>query len=450
MKKTVLLLIPFCLGLALVLLWVGVTRASETQPPPVVAQPHPILSDKRIRQALAYCTDKNGLIAVAYPEIPPDERAAWIIDSFIPPSSWAYSPPTTTYTYSPTLAGNLLDAAGWIWPENEDYRMKDGRELVITLKTTDSNLREAVVAEYTSQLAACGIRLNGIHLYFGYLFGGDAVLSRRDFSIIEFAWIGNVDEYGSYWEFGCNAIPSPANGWSGQNDMGYCNPEAETAMIIADDTNLPQEVRKPYYAQVTEYVAQDVPLIPLFLRYPDLVTWEHFDFNLETFASWTTIISDAKTVLPYQDFLGHSGTIEIPPGAVITPTEVNDLMYSPLSATLYDYLYGPPPGIRELLPFRLTMFTRGVPLETYAFNEPITITVPYSLTDQSRVYEDTISLYYSDGQTYEKAVDSCPVEDRYELRNTLNDTYIVRLCHLSEFTLAGEEKYLTYMPLTIK
>jgi hypothetical protein len=446
MKKIVFLLIPVCLGLTLALLWGGATRAAELHGQPVVAKPHPILSDLHIRQALAYCTDKDGLVEAVYPGLTPAEREALIIDSFILPSSWAYSPPTTTYTYSPTLAGVLLDDAGWIWPVGEDYRMKDGRELVISLKTTDTQMRMDLVTAYTTQLAACGIRLISLNLFAGYLFGDETGLARRDFSIAEYAWVGDVNEPGGYDFYGCNAIPSPTNGWIGLNRMGWCNPDVETALISATNTSLPQNVRKTYYAQVTEYIAQDVPTIPLFLRYPPDTIWEHFDFNLETFSSWTTVISDAMTELPYQDFLGQSGSIEIPAGALITPTEVNDLMYSPLSASFY----GTPPGMRELVPFRLTMFTRGVPQETYFFNQPITVTVPYSQTDLSQVYEDTISLFYSDGDMYMKAVGSCPSEVQYELLDTQNDFYIVRVCHLSEFTLAGGEKFLIFLPMSIK
>ena len=299
MKRVVCLLIPLCLGLAMVALWnTGSSgSAASLQGEPVVAQPHPILGDLRVRQAIAHCTDKDGLVAAAYPALTPAERAELIIDSFIPPSSWAYTPPTITYAYSPTLAGDLLEAAGWVWPVGEDYRMKDGRELAISLKTTDTQLRIDVVAAFTDQLAACGIRLIGLNLPADYFLGfpDPTVLRRRDFSIAEFSWHVDVDEVSFYRLYGCEAIPSPSAGWDiGGNSMGWCNPAAETALINADDTDLPQDERKAHYAQVTEYFAQDVPSIPLFLREGTLDTWEHFDFNLEIFSSWTEIISELE------------------------------------------------------------------------------------------------------------------------------------------------------------
>jgi len=446
------LLIPLCLGLALAVLWGGATRAADTQGEPVVAQPHPILGDLRVRQAIAHCTDKDGLVAAAYPDLTPAERAELIIDSFIPPTSWAYSPPTTTYEYSPTLAGDLLDDAGWIWPVGEDYRMKDRRELAVSLKTTDAQLRIDLVNAYTTQLAACGIRLIGLNLPASYWFGWDREtgLYRRDYSIAEYAWMSNVDEPGYYSLYGCEAIPSPVNSWDHdyQNFMGWCNPDAEAALLIADDTTLPQDERKAYYAQLTEYLTQDVPSIPLFLRdvTTDTATWEHFDFNLETFSSWTEIISDSSNVLSFQDFYGNSGWIEVPPGALITPTEVNDLMYSPLAATFG----GAPEGWRELAPFRLTMFTRGVPQETYIFSQPITLTIPYSMSYQLGLVEETVSLYVWENGTWQFAVNTCPVDDRYSLHDTQNDLYIVRVCHLSEFSLAGEVNDFTFLPMAVK
>jgi hypothetical protein len=38
------------------------------------AKPHPILSDVRVRQAIAYCTDKAGLLASVYPSLTPAQR----------------------------------------------------------------------------------------------------------------------------------------------------------------------------------------------------------------------------------------------------------------------------------------------------------------------------------------------------------------------------------------
>lgn len=450
MKRIVFLLIPLCLGLALAVLWGSATRAAVPQGEPVVAQPHPILSDLRVRQAIAHCTDKDGLVAAVYPDLDPVERQALIIDSFIPPASWAYTPPTTTYAYSPTLAGDLLDDAGWLWLEGEGYRMKDGRELAVALKTTDAQFRIDLVDAYTAQLALCGIRLIGLNLPAEYFFGytGPTGLHYRDFSIAEFAWVADLDEPGGYELYGCDSIPSPVNGWDTdyQNYMGWCNPDAEPALISATNTSLPLDERKAYYAQVTEYLAQDVPSIPLFLREGTDSTWEHIDFNLEIFSSWTEIISAATNVLSFQDFYGNAGWIVVPPGAVVTPTEVNDLMYSPLAATYG----GAPEGWRELAPFRLTMFTRGVPQENYSFNEPITLTVPYSMSYLLGVKEETISLFIWNSGLWQYAVNTCPVDERYSLHDTQNDLYIVRVCHLSEFSLAGELNNLTFLPMTRK
>ena len=104
------------------------------------ATPHPILSDVRVRRAIAYCTDKAGLLAAAYPDLTPAQRQALIADTFIRPTSWAYTAPATTYPYAPATGQTLLDQAGWTLEPGATYRTRGGKELVLTLRTTTCRL----------------------------------------------------------------------------------------------------------------------------------------------------------------------------------------------------------------------------------------------------------------------------------------------------------------------
>jgi len=51
--------------------------------------PHPILGDVRVRQAIAYCTNREELINSVYPWLPEEERANLIMHTNIPRISWA-------------------------------------------------------------------------------------------------------------------------------------------------------------------------------------------------------------------------------------------------------------------------------------------------------------------------------------------------------------------------
>jgi hypothetical protein len=78
-------------------------RTVEAAGPPVEAAPHSILSDVQVRRAIAYCTDKDAIVAAVYPTLTPAERQDLIVDTFIHPDSWAYTAPTTT-TQPPATA----------------------------------------------------------------------------------------------------------------------------------------------------------------------------------------------------------------------------------------------------------------------------------------------------------------------------------------------------------
>src|SRR5512137_755479 len=53
--------------------------------------PHPFLGDLRVRQALAYCTNKLELIQAVYPLAAPDQQEALILNTMIAKGHWAYA-----------------------------------------------------------------------------------------------------------------------------------------------------------------------------------------------------------------------------------------------------------------------------------------------------------------------------------------------------------------------
>ena len=94
----------------------------------------------RVRHAIAYCTDKAGLAGFRLPDLTPEQRQALIADTFIRPTSWAYTAPATTYPYAPATGQTLLDQAGWTLEPGATYRTRDGKQLVLTLRTTTVRL----------------------------------------------------------------------------------------------------------------------------------------------------------------------------------------------------------------------------------------------------------------------------------------------------------------------
>lgn len=225
--------------------------------------PHPILSDIRVRQAIAHCIDRDSLIASVYPYV--EDKAALRMDSFVPKSHWAYSGPYTDYAYDVAAGGALLDEAGWTLPEGGNIRQNAaGDTLALKFTTTTAQFRQTWAAVAEQNLGDCGIQMIRLHVPASWWFGDTTGLSRRDFELGAFAWVGQADP-GGQTLYACNQIPTPANNWEGQNGMGWCN-ETASAAIVAANNNLAKEERIKAYDIVQQEFAKDMVSLPLFQR----------------------------------------------------------------------------------------------------------------------------------------------------------------------------------------
>ena len=61
--------------------------------------PHPILSDIKVRQAIAHCINRDELIASVYPFLTDEQKAELRMDTNLPKTHWAYKGPYTDYEY---------------------------------------------------------------------------------------------------------------------------------------------------------------------------------------------------------------------------------------------------------------------------------------------------------------------------------------------------------------
>ena len=140
-------IVPF-FGFIAVLVGVTLALASLPAPTTIFAQtpdsagavtavpPHPLLSDVRIRRALAYCTDRPALIASVYPGLTAPQRQALLMDTFLPKTHPLYAAPAADYQYpfSPAQGRQLLEDAGWALPPGAIYRRNaGGYELALSL-----------------------------------------------------------------------------------------------------------------------------------------------------------------------------------------------------------------------------------------------------------------------------------------------------------------------------
>jgi ABC-type transport system substrate-binding protein len=251
--------------------------------------PHPILSDVRVRQAIAHCTNRDELIASVYPFISDEEKAQLRMDTFLPKTHWAYKGPYTDYEYSVEKGGALLDEAGWKLGEGEQYRTNEaGDVLALKFTTTTAQFRQTWAAVMEQNLLDCGIQLIRQHVPSSWWFGDTTGLARRDFEIGAFAWVGESDPKGRTL-YACDQIPLPSNNWEGQNSMGWCNETASKAIVLANNT-LDRETRIGAYDTVQKEFSKDMVSLPLFQRL-EAEAWNPNLEGIKTSATEYAIVS---------------------------------------------------------------------------------------------------------------------------------------------------------------
>ena len=138
--------------------------APTNAPRELFRDPHPILGDLRVRQGIAYCTDRAALVRSVYPWLTDPEP--FLADSFVPRGHWAYGGDDQSFTRYPFDAERgkaLLSEAGWLANDTAYRTNANGEELALTLTTTSAAFRQTWAAVWEEQMAECGIRIVRFH-----------------------------------------------------------------------------------------------------------------------------------------------------------------------------------------------------------------------------------------------------------------------------------------------
>jgi peptide/nickel transport system substrate-binding protein len=230
--------------------------------PADLSQPHPILGDSKVRQALSLAIDKTvladkllyGRAEVATSAIP----LGWAADDTIPASS-----------YDPEAANTLLDEAGWVMG-SDGIRSKDGQKLSINIMTTTgAELRLLAQQVMQEQLRAVGIELVIENVPSSVMFGNwesNGPLKRGQFDIGMDTWGPDLDpaDYMAI-RFSSAQIPSETNGGEGWNFTRIADPALDEAITGAQNT-LDQAARKTAYAEALRRINDSYAYIPLYTR----------------------------------------------------------------------------------------------------------------------------------------------------------------------------------------
>jgi peptide/nickel transport system substrate-binding protein len=216
----------------------------------------PQLRDVRVRQAIAYATDKNALVH----KVTHDVDVAGDTDQ--PPFFWAYDPHARHYAYDPAEARRLLDSAGWRVGPN-GIREKDGVPLHLTLVSfTGSGTAQATEELLESQWRQAGID-TGIKNYpSGQLYatrGMGGIEQSGKFDAVFENWANGSDPDDSIL---VTCAMEPPAGW---NIYDFCDARLDAAERIAL-TSYSRGVRKAAYATVQEIASEELPFMVLWYQ----------------------------------------------------------------------------------------------------------------------------------------------------------------------------------------
>ncbi|HEX9425912.1 MAG TPA: ABC transporter substrate-binding protein [Pyrinomonadaceae bacterium] len=213
----------------------------------------PPLNDVRVRQAIAYAVDREGMIRDLL------LGQGKIAHSILPEESWAYSP-GHTYSFDPAMAKKLLDEGGLKDPDGDGPRMRFAKPVVF--KVSGSNVSgknyAGVMQNYLKNIGVpMAIETAELNTLFDEL-------RRGNFQIFYGQWVGgNQDPIFFKDLFATSEIPTETR--AARNRSRYSNKELDALIDEAVNT-FDREKAKVLYARIQDIVTRDVPVFPLWYQ----------------------------------------------------------------------------------------------------------------------------------------------------------------------------------------
>jgi peptide/nickel transport system substrate-binding protein len=200
-----------------------------------------ILSNVRVRQALAYAIDRRPMLEYL------QRGLARPANSMLPPESWAYEGNVPDYKHDPERARELLEQAG--------YPDIHGTRFHLTMKSSSDESTRLMAAVLQQQLREVGIALDIRSFEFATFFSD---VTQGLFQLYGLRWIGG-NEDPDIFEYVFHSAKFPPHG---ANRGYYSNPRVD-ALIDRGRREIDENARRHIYAELQRLLAQDVPYINL-------------------------------------------------------------------------------------------------------------------------------------------------------------------------------------------
>ena len=217
-----------------------------------------VVSDIRVRQALAHGIDKQKIVDTVF-----GDGMAYPCEDIFPTIHWSHTDNVTVYEYNPDLSKSLLEEAGYTMG-SDGYFQKDGKRLHLVYDMSTSSTGEAIATMLQQQWKDIGVEMEVI---------------TQDFSTLAFTKLlpdsGNAETTGDSYMmytlgFGVEVDPNEYNAYlststgAGSWNFGhYSNPKIDELFnqsLLATD---PEE-RADIYHQIAKVESDDLYWIPMY------------------------------------------------------------------------------------------------------------------------------------------------------------------------------------------
>jgi peptide/nickel transport system substrate-binding protein len=225
-------------------------------------QPHPFLTDLRVRQAINKAIDRKAIATQLY-----GASGSPTCNIVVVPAD--LNSPNTKCDRDVEGAKKLLADAGFT-PGSDGILQKDGKPLKLLYQTTVNQVRQGAQAIVKANLAEVGIMVELKSIDAGVFFGGDPgnpdTLNKM-YADLQMYTNGpdGPDPTGYLGGWTCAKVNSAKNQWQGGNDGRYCNKDYD-ALYEQYSKEMDPTKHKAMAIQLNDMLVNDVVIIPLVNR----------------------------------------------------------------------------------------------------------------------------------------------------------------------------------------
>ena len=228
----------------------------------LVQEPHPLLGERTVRQAIALGIDRARVIEQGMAG-----RGYALTGDVLPAIPWAHAADLALSPYDPDQARNLLESTGWRDSDGDGVRERDGERLALRLTVNADNPMRMRAAELiAADLAAVGVAVELSPATFEAA-AAELIGQRTDLALLGWDNLPADPGLSAFWSSGDDAPGSGANFTSFQG--------AAVDAWLEEARTLPGcdlAARGELYRQVQRRVAAELPYA--FLS-GELPAWAH-------------------------------------------------------------------------------------------------------------------------------------------------------------------------------